>query len=94
MKKIKSSFEHITILRHLLKWSLIAIPVAAIIGSVVALFLWLLETATSFRWAHPWLLFLLPIAGVLIYFSYKLSGKNAEAGNNLIIDEIHKPGAG
>ncbi|HEU0227718.1 MAG TPA: voltage-gated chloride channel family protein [Arachidicoccus soli] len=94
MKKIKSRYEHIIILKHLLKWSLIAIPVAAIIGSVVALFLWLLETATSFRWAHPWLLFLLPIAGVIIYFSYKFSGKNAEAGNNLIIDEIHKPGGG
>jgi H+/Cl- antiporter ClcA len=46
------------------------------------------------RFANPWLLFLLPPAGVLIYIVYRFLGKNAEAGNNLIIDEIHQPAAG
>jgi H+/Cl- antiporter ClcA len=39
-------------------------------------------------------LYLLPLAGILIYFVYKYLGKNAEAGNNLIMDEIHEPGGG
>jgi len=73
---------------------LLIIPISAIIGSIVALFLWLLTLSIHFRFAHPWLLYLLPLAGVLIHFIYKSVGQSSEKGNNLIIDEIHKPGAG
>lgn len=94
MKRLKNSFEHIFILRHLLKWTLLTLPVAFTVGSMVALFLWLLDVATHYRWTHGWLLYLLPLAGIAIHFLYKLWGKNAEAGNNLIMDEIHQPGGG
>ncbi|MCC6289512.1 MAG: voltage-gated chloride channel family protein [Chitinophagaceae bacterium] len=94
MKKIKSSFEQVFILSHLFKWTIFSIPVAAITGSLVALFLWLLDEATKLRQQQNWLLFLLPFAGVVIYLLYKYFGKNSEAGNNLIIDEIHEPGGG
>ena len=94
MKKIKSFFEHFFIVSHLVKWTLYTIPVSAVVGSMVALFLWLLEKATFLRFQNPWLLFLLPFAGIFIYFLYKYSGKNSEAGNNLIMDEIHEPGGG
>jgi H+/Cl- antiporter ClcA len=70
------------------------IPLAAIVGTEIAFFLLLLDGATKFRWLHPWLLFLLPLAGIVIHFLYRFSGKNAEAGNNLIMDEIHRPGGG
>lgn len=94
MKKTISSFEQLSILRHLLKWTLLTIPVALIAGSLVALFLWLLDIVTHTQWAHPWLLYLLPVAGVGIYFLYRWWGENAEAGNNLLLDEIHEPGGG
>jgi H+/Cl- antiporter ClcA len=91
--KIFSS-EHYGIIKYTLRWTILVIPVAIAIGSMVALFLWLLTTAIHFRFAHTWLLFLLPVAGMLIHFIYKWAGKSAEKGNNLIIDEIHEPGAG
>lgn len=94
MKKIKNSFEQISITIHLVKWTLLAIPVSLIAGSLVALFLYLLDEATNYRWQNEWLLFLLPVAGIAIHFLYKLWGKNSEAGNNLIMDEIHEPGGG
>ena len=94
MKKIASSLEHLFILSHLIKWTLLVIPVSVTVGSLVALFLWLLELATNYRYQNSWLLFLLPLAGILIYFLYKYAGKNADAGNNLIMDEIHEPGGG
>jgi len=94
MKKIASTLEHLFILSHLIKWTLLVIPVSATVGSLVALFLWLLDLATNFRYQHHWLLFILPIAGVLIFLLYKYAGRNAEAGNNLIMDEIHEPGGG
>ncbi|MFT3949195.1 MAG: voltage-gated chloride channel family protein [Agriterribacter sp.] len=94
MKKVKASFEHLFIVSYLFKWTLLTLPVSLVAGSLVALFLWLLEKAIDFRVANPWLLFLLPVAGIFIYVLHKYSGKNAEGGNNLIMDEIHEPGGG
>src|SRR3954466_15889566 len=94
IKKLNNRFEHLAILNHLLRWTLLTIPVSFIVGSLVALFLWLLEKATELRWQPGWLLYVLPLAGVLIYVGYRDLGKNAEAGNNLIMEEIHEPGGG
>lgn len=94
MKRVKTSFEQFQITTHLLRWTLLVIPMSLVVGALVALFLWLLELAIDFRFQHTWLLFLLPVAGIVIHFMYKYSGKNAEGGNNLIMDEIHKPGGG
>jgi H+/Cl- antiporter ClcA len=78
----------------ILRWLLIVVPISVAVGSVVALFLWLLDLVTVTRGEHPWLLFLLPMVGLVIVFSYRATGKNAESGNNLILDEIHAPGTG
>ncbi|WP_205509925.1 voltage-gated chloride channel family protein [Longitalea arenae] len=94
IKKIKTSFEQISIAKYLLRWTFLTAPVAFIVGSLVALFLWLLDKVTELRWHHGWLLYGLPLAGVLIYWAYTYLGKKAEAGNNLIMDEIHEPGGG
>lgn len=86
--------------RYALKWLVLAIAVGAAAGAAVALFLWVLDLATSARWATdmgdgiPWLLFLLPLAGVGICAMYDRIGKTSEGGNNLIIDQIHEPGGG
>ena len=94
IKKIKVASEQFSIAAHLIRWTILSIPVAFITGSLVALFLWLLDKATHLRWQHEWLLYLLPLAGIGIYFLYKKAGKNAEGGNNLIMEEIHQPGGG
>lgn len=86
--------EFAVIVRYAAKWTVLASPVAAIIGSACALFLWSLDWATRMQWAHPELLWALPTAGVAIALAYRLCGKSAERGNNLIMDEIHQPGAG
>ena len=91
-KTIKSA--HFFIIKYFLKWFLLTIPVAIAVGSLVAFFLWLLNAAIFYRFAQPWLLYLLPIAGVAIHFLYKIWGKSSEKGNNLIMDEIHKPETG
>ncbi len=94
MKKYFKTFEQIGITWFLLRWTLLAIPIAIIVGSGVAFFLWSLEEVTNVRLRYPWLLAFLPAAGVLIYYLYDLAGKRTEKGNNLILDEIHEPGAG
>ena len=61
---------------------------------MVALFLVLLQLAIHWRFMHPWLLFLLPFAGVVIHYLYKGKGRSSEKGINLILEEIHRPGEG
>ncbi len=79
---------------QIIRWGVLIVPVAVVVGSLNALFLWLLKEATATRIANSWLLYLLPLAGLVIVFSYRRMGKNSEGGNNLIMDEIHDPGAG
>ncbi|TWR24868.1 voltage-gated chloride channel family protein [Mucilaginibacter achroorhodeus] len=86
--------KQLNLLSYLVRWTLISIPLAVAVGSAVAFFLWLLSWATHFRFGHSWLLYLLPLAAIAIHLLYKWYGKSAERGNNLIIDEIHQPGAG
>jgi H+/Cl- antiporter ClcA len=94
MKKSNWSFDQLNILSYIFRWILLVLPVAIVVGSLVALFLWLLDWATQTRWDHPYLLYFLPLVGIVIVWAYRFKGKNAEAGNNLVLDEIHKPGGG
>lgn len=87
-------FEHYPILKQLIRWTALVLPIAIVTGSAIALFLYLLNLAIHFRFQHTWLLYPLPVAGIAIYFIYQLIGKNSEKGNNLIIEQIHQPGGG
>ena len=78
----------------LIRWAVALGVMAMAVGSAVALFLWSLDAATRLRFDHPWLLFLLPVAGMLVGAMYKHFGKEAEGGNNLLFDQIHEPGGG
>jgi H+/Cl- antiporter ClcA len=77
-----------------LKWLGVLLPMAMVIGSASAFFLWSLDALTRVRFAHPWLLWLLPPGGLVIGWLYHRHGRSAAGGNNLLIDEIHQPGAG
>lgn len=50
-----------------------------------------LEFTTQTRLTNPWLIYFLPWVGIIIAFFYSRYGKNTDAGNNLLIDEIHNP---
>jgi H+/Cl- antiporter ClcA len=81
-------------IRTRLLWFVWILPVAVAVGSACAFFLWALDLATSSRFEYPWLLYGLPLAGLLMGWLYHDWGANAEAGNNLIFDQIHKTDAG
>ena len=77
-----------------LKWAALLIPMAMAVGSACAFFLWSLDAVTHLRFQQPWLLYLLPVAGLVVGLVYHRWGKSAEGGSNLILDEIHRPGGG
>ena len=84
----------IELLKSIFKRILIILPIALVTGAIVGLFLTLLNAAIHFRFEHPWILYLLPAAGLLIHLVYHISGKSLEKGNDLIISEIHVPAKG
>jgi H+/Cl- antiporter ClcA/PII-like signaling protein len=86
--------EHAALSLYIVKWFVLAVPVGLVVGCACALFLWSLERATQARFEQPWLLYLLPVAGAGIGWLYWAFGRSVEAGNNLIVDEIHEPGGG
>ena len=56
----------------------LAALVGALAGTAGAGFLVALDTVTAARFAHPWLLALLPLAGVLMVWAYRVAGQDAE----------------
>ncbi|WP_341678039.1 voltage-gated chloride channel family protein [Niveibacterium sp. SC-1] len=89
--KTPSRPELVDLLPYLGKWLLLACAVAVLAGSASAFFLFALEWATATRNARPWLIWLLPLAGFGVGWLYLRFGREVEAGNNLLIDEIHDP---
>ena len=83
--------EQIDLLPYMGKWLLLASAVAVLAGSASAFFLFALDWATATRLAHRWLIWLLPLAGFAVGWLYLRFGRQVEAGNNLLIDEIHDP---
>lgn len=74
------------------QWLVLGAGVGAIAGAASALFLWLLDLVTSYREAHEWIVFLLPVAGLAIGSAYERYGQSIKGGNNLVIDTIHDQG--
>lgn len=83
--------EQLELLPYIGKWLVIAFVVACLAGAASALFLHALDWATATRQAHPALIWFLPFAGFFVGWCYLRLGRPVEAGNNLIIDEIHDP---
>jgi H+/Cl- antiporter ClcA len=75
------------------RWVVLGSVVGVLAGLSSAGFLLTLDWATDVRLAHPWLLWLLPAAGLAVGLAYHYRGGDAVAGNNLILDEIHEPKA-
>ncbi len=87
--------EFLGMVRYLAKWTPIAGLAGVMGGSASALLLVMLNWVTAVREAHVWIIALLPVAGMVVGCMYKYlgtgRGMGVEAGNNLILDEIHDP---
>jgi H+/Cl- antiporter ClcA len=77
--------------RRILRNLFLALWASVFVGSASALFLFLLDWSTQTREHFPWIVAGLPIVGFCVAWLYGKIGKSIEAGNNLLIDEIHEP---
>ena len=79
MKKIS------TPLLFILKWLVIIIMTASIVGSSTAWFLIALDFVTIWRTDHIWVVNFLPLIGLGIGYAYHYFGTAVQKGNNLIL---------
>ncbi len=76
---------------HLVRWIALGAASGVLAGASSWLFLEGLDRITTYRLDHPWLLYLLPLAGVVIAGAYHYAGGRSAQGNALLIDQIHEP---
>jgi H+/Cl- antiporter ClcA len=75
--------------RHVARWVALAVVVGVLSGLLSAAFLESLDWATNTRNSNDWLVFTLPVAGLIVGALYHYVGRGLERGTNLIIDQIH-----
>lgn len=88
-EKLKARLEAILpTLRTLGQWLVLSGLAGAACGLAGAAFTWCVAQATALRGAHPWLLFCMPLAGLVIVFSYRAAGMENDSGTNQIIASV------
>ncbi|MBE2288030.1 MAG: chloride channel protein [Chitinophagaceae bacterium] len=80
--------------RVILRWCVLIAVIAVATGTSVAMFLYMLDRVTQVRWQSEWLLYLLPLAGIGIYWLYRKAGALAAGGNDTILREVMRPTKG
>ncbi|CAM4047826.1 voltage-gated chloride channel family protein [Flavobacterium sinopsychrotolerans] len=75
----------------LLQWIFICFLTGVISGSASAFFLVALEWVTQIRENNSWIIWLLPIGGLIIGLGYHYWGKSVVKGNNLLLEEYENP---
>lgn len=73
-----------------LMWLVCAGIVGVACGVVGAAFFHLVRWATAMRQADPWLLYLLPVGGVVIVFVYRACRMGTERGTNAVLESAQQ----
>lgn len=86
--QIQTDLDRRNAFNLIFKWTFLAVLIGISAGIASSLFLYSLEIVTSARMQFNWLIFLLPIGGLLTGFLYFYFGKEVEKGNSLLLESI------
>lgn len=75
-------------LRLLVRWVLQSVLLGLLIGAVGVGFVYVIQYVTDLRLAHPWLILLLPVGGVLIVWLYHVLHDQHDRGTNMVLASI------
>ncbi len=90
MRTVRSVADHVfEYIRTVFKWLVVATVTGLVGGAVGSLFHHGVDYATQLRMLCPWLLYLLPAAGVLITAFYRWMHTQG-IGTNAVIDAVHQ----
>lgn len=74
--------------KDIFTWVILSIAMAIPIGGVVGLYNIILKAANDYRKAHEYLIYFLPLAGLVITFMYLKAKRNAYSGENLLKSNV------
>ena len=72
-----------------IRWVIFAILSGLIVGGIGTLFYFGMYLVTLTRTKNPWLIFLLPVSGLVIVGCYRLLHDEMDTGTNLVLSAIH-----
>lgn len=73
----------------LLKWLVFSVVVGVVVGAIGAVFHMAIDYGTELRGEHGWILYFLPLAGLLIVWLYNVTGMSDDKGTEFIIRAAH-----
>jgi H+/Cl- antiporter ClcA len=76
---------------NFIKWFFICIICGLLIGSASVIFLYSLDQITTWRENNIWIIYTLPIIGLVVGGMYFYFGGEAKKGNNLILEQHQDP---
>lgn len=76
-------------LRLLFRWLIFATITGLVVGIFATLFAWCMLKATSLRQEHSWLMYFLPLGGIVIVWLYSLFHDGKDKGTNTVISSLH-----
>lgn len=94
-KKAKMALAYIvkgakTLYGALFKWIILSVVIGIGIGSLASIFAKGIVYATEFRELHRWLIFGLPLAGLVIVWIYQRTGQGDNTGTDQVLSTIRE----
>ena len=71
------------------KWVVFATITGAIVSLVGSAFYFILSFVTIVREQNPWIIYLLPLAGLAVVATYHFMHNDNDGGTNLVISAVH-----
>ena len=72
-----------------IKWVAFALITGLVVGSIATMFHFSISIATMVREKTPWIIFLLPIGGLIIVRCYRMVKDEKELSTNSVLSAIH-----
>ena len=72
-----------------LKWTLISLLVGIVVGGFSVLFAFIMNTMTEYRENNDYMLYFLPLGGIVTVFLYSVFHYKNDKGTNLVLSTIH-----
>lgn len=76
-------------MKKLIRWTAVAIATGLIVGSFSTLFAFMMNVVTDFRINNDYIIYFLPLAGLITIFLYNAFKFKDDRGTNLVLSTIH-----
>lgn len=85
---VQNTVKNVTVF---LKWLFLSLLTGGVVGAVGTAFYFCIQAVTNFRQANDWIVWLLPFAGLLIVFFYRVCRVKKSQGTDLVLLAVRSP---